>query len=59
MNNLFRKEYEQANDLLFKKGYYVNNMIYFNDEYEISDEEDNILIDHLSLAQLICLSKML
>ena len=28
MNELFKKEYAEADEKLYKKGYYVSNMIY-------------------------------
>lgn len=58
MNELFRKEYMGASDKLLEKGYYVDNMLYDSNCYEVSDE-NKVLIDHLSLAQLIALSEML
>lgn len=58
MNELFKKEYQEAEEKLYKKGYYVDNMIYDSNCYEVSDE-NKVLIDHLSLAQLIALSEML
>lgn len=59
MNELFREEYNEAEETLYKKGYYVSNMVYDNDCYELADGEEKVLIDHLSLAQLVQLSKML
>ena len=42
------------------KGYYTCNMTEpYNDQYEVSDENNNIMIDHLSVAQLIQLSNMI
>ena len=58
MNELFRKEYMEASDKLLEKGYYVDNMFYDSNCYEASDV-NQVLIDHLSLAQLIALSEML
>lgn len=59
MNELFKEEYKEAEETLYKKGYYVSNMVYDNDCYELADGEGKVLIDHLSLAQLVQLSKML
>lgn len=60
MNELFKEEYDAANDKLYKKGYYVFNMTEpYNDEYELADGNGQIVIDHLSLAQLITLSELL
>lgn len=58
MKELFREEYNQAEEKLNSKGYYVDCMIYSSDEFEVS-KEDKVLIDHLSLAQLVQLSEML
>ena len=59
MNELFKKEYTEAEEKLYKKGYYVDNMINDLNCYEISDGNGKTLIDNLSLAQLIALSNML
>ena len=58
MKELFREEYSQAEEKLNSKGYCVDCMIYSSDEFEVSNE-DKVLIDHLSLAQLVQLSEML
>ena len=59
MNELFKKEYTEAEERLYKKGYYVSNMVCDSNYYEISDGNGKTLIDNLSLAQLIALSNML
>lgn len=59
MSELFKKEYTEAEEKLYKKGYYVDNMINDSNCYEISDGNGKTLIDNLSLAQLIALSNML
>lgn len=59
MQELFREEYNEAEELLYRKGYYTDNMMYDKNSFEISDRNGKILIDHLTLAQLIQLSKML
>ena len=59
MNELFKKEYAEAEEKLYKKGYYVDNMINDSNYYEISDGNGKTLIDNLSLSQLIALSNML
>ena len=60
MDKLFKEEYDAANEKLYKKGYYISNMIEpYNDEYELVDGNGQIVIDHLSLAQLIALSELL
>lgn len=59
MNELFKKKYTEAEEKLYKKGYYVSNMIYDPNYYEVSDGDGKSLIDNLSLSQLIALSNML
>lgn len=57
---LFEKEIKEAEEKLYKMGYYVANMLEpYNDEYEIYDKDSNVMIDHLSVAQLVQLSNML
>ena len=58
MNEL-KEIYIEAEKTLYKKGYYVDNMINDSNCYEISDKSGKILIDNLSLIQLHQLSKML
>lgn len=59
MNELFKEEYHEAEEKLNRKGYYVCNMIYDNTCYELYDKDGKVLIDYLSLAQLVQLSEML
>ena len=57
---LFENEIKGAQEKLYEKGYYTCNMTeLYNDQYEVSDENNNIMIDHLSVAQLIQLSNMI
>ena len=57
---LFQKEYKEAEEKLHSKGYYIDNMMApYDDCYEISDETGKIMIDYLSLAQVIQLSNMI
>lgn len=57
---LFEKEIREAEDKLYKKGYYVSNMTApNNDLYEIYDRDGNVAINYLSVAQLIQLSNMI
>lgn len=57
---LFEKEIKEAEEKLYKKGYYVSNMIEpYNDQYEVCDRDSNVTIDYLSVAQLIQLSNMI
>ena len=60
MSELFKEEYNAASEKLYKKGYYVFNMVEpYGDEYEMTDGSGQIVIDHLSLEQLIALSELL
>lgn len=57
---LFEKEIKEAQEKLYKKSYYVSNMSEpYNDCYEVSDGNNNIMIDYLSVAQHIQLSNMI
>lgn len=57
---LFNNEIKEAEDKLYKKGYYVSNMAApYNDQYEIYNRDGNVTIDYLSVAQLIQLSNMI
>ena len=48
---LFEKEIKEAQEKLHKKSYYVSNMSEpYNDCYEVSDGNNNIMIDYLSVA---------
>lgn len=59
MNELFREEYTKAEEKLYNKGYYVSNMVYDSNCYEVADGNGKVLIDNLSLSQLCQLSEML
>ncbi len=59
MQELFREEYKEAEQKLYNKGFYVDNMVCFDNEFEVSNADGKVLIDHLSLAQLQQLSEML
>ncbi len=57
---LFEKEIREAEDKLYKKGYYTCNMVEpNNDQYEVYNGDGKVMIDHLSVAQLIDLSNMI
>lgn len=56
---LFKKEVREAEDKLHDKGYYVANMVEpYNDCYEVYNSDMKVMIDYLSVAQLIQLSNM-
>ena len=48
----------EAEKKLSKNGYYLDNMVNFDNEYEIYNVDDKVVIDHLSIAQVIQLSNM-
>ena len=57
---LFEKEIREAENKLNKKGFYVCNMVEPNNQqYEVCNGDGNIVIDHLSVAQLIQLANMI
>lgn len=57
---LFEKEIREAENKLNKKGYYTFNMIEpNNDQYEVYNGDGEVMIDHLTIAQLIQLSNMI
>ena len=58
MSGLFKAEYAEADERLYKKGYYISNMVYDQNCYEVADRNGKVVIDNLSLAQLVSLSKM-
>lgn len=59
MNELFKEDYTKARDTLYNKGYYVANMVYNSNCYEVYDGNGKVLIDLLSLSQLCQLAEML
>ena len=59
MNELFREEYAKAEEMLYNKGYYVSNMVYDSNCYEVADGNGKTLIDNLSLSQLCQLAEIL
>lgn len=56
----FEKEFKEAEEKLYKKGYYVFNMSeLYNDLYEIYDKDSNTVMDYLSEAQVVQLSNII
>lgn len=57
------KDMKAAETLLENKGYYLSNQFdgftTLPDEYELSDENGNTVIDHLSEAQVLQISEIL
>lgn len=57
---LFEKEIKEADEKLHRKGYYISNMEEpYNALYEVYDKNGNVVIDYLSVTQLIQLSNMI
>ncbi len=56
----FEKEFKEAEEKLLKKEYYVFSMSEsYNDLYEIYDRNSNTVMDYLSQAQVVQLSKII
>lgn len=57
------KDMKSATTLLENKGYYLSNQFdgftTLSDEYELSDVNGNVVIDHLSEAQVLQISEIL
>lgn len=57
------KNMKAAETLLERKGFYISNQFdgftTLPDEYELSDVNGNVVIDHLSEAQILQLSEIL
>ena len=57
------KDMKAAEALLESKGYYISNQFdgftTLPDEYELSDVNGNVVIDHLSEAQVLQISEIL
>lgn len=57
---LFEKEIREAEEKLFKKGYCIGTMLEpNNDQYEVYDRTAKVVIDYLSISQLIQLSNII
>ncbi|MCR2050828.1 hypothetical protein NSB25_26720 [Acetatifactor muris] len=57
---LFEEEIKEADEKLHKKGYYVSNMVEpYDNLYEVYDKNSNVIIDYLTVMQLIQLSRMI
>lgn len=53
------KMYKEAEEKLDRKGYHICNMLYNNNQFEVYNSDGEVVIDHLSLAQLKQLSEIL
>lgn len=54
-----QKEFKQAENTLYQKGFYVANMVYYPECYELTDKDNTVVIDYLSEAQVIQLAYIL
>ena len=60
MNELFKNEIREAENKLYRKGYYVANMTNcHNDKFEVYDVNMNVVMDYLTVAQLTQLAELL
>ncbi len=60
MNELFKNEIREAEEKLYKKGYYVANMTdCHNDKFEVYNSDCEVVMDHLTVAQLQQLAELL
>lgn len=60
MNELFKNEIKEAEEKLYKKGYYVANMTdCHNDKFEVYNSDCEVVMDHLTVAQLQQLAELL
>lgn len=60
MNELFKNEIREAEEKLYKKGYYVANMTdCHNDKFEVYNSDCEVVIDHLTVTQLQQLAELL
>lgn len=60
MNELFKNEIKEAEEKLYKKGYYVANMTdCHNDKFEVYNRDCEVVMDYLTVAQLTQLADLL
>lgn len=60
MNELFKNEIQEAENKLSRKGYYVANMTECNsDKFEVYNENCEVVMDYLTVSQLIQLANLL
>ena len=60
MGELFKKEIREAGTKLQRKGYYVANMTgCHNDKFEIYNRACDVVMDYLTVNQLVQLSNLL
>lgn len=57
---LFEKEYREAEEKIYKRGYIVENMTEpYNDLFEILDKNGKVVMEYLSLTQLQQLAEVI
>ena len=57
---MFKEEVRTAENKLYEKGYYVANMtVPNNNEYEVYNGDCQVVMDHLTISQLMQLSELL
>lgn len=60
MNELFKNEIKEAEEKLYKKGYYVANMTDCqNDKFEVYNRDCDVVMDYLTVTQLQQLAELL
>ena len=60
MNELFKNEIREVEDKLQKKRYYVANMTgCHNDKFEVYNSACNVVMNYLTVSQLVQLSNLL
>lgn len=60
MNELFKNEIKEAEEKLYKKGYYVENMTDCqNDKFEVYNRDCEVVMDYLTVTQLTQLADLL
>lgn len=60
MSELFKNEIKEADQKLYNKGFYISNMAEPNNDcYEVYNSDMKVVIDYLSVTQLIQLSNII
>ena len=60
MNELFKNEIKEAEEKLYKKGYYVGYMTGCNDDkFEVYNSNCEVVMDYLTVTQLTQLADLL
>lgn len=60
MNELFKNEIREAEEKLYKKGYYMANMTdCHNCKFEVYNNDGEVVMDYLTISQLSQLANLL